>query len=429
MNKYGSNDAKTYWDRLLWLEEQGDEDMVDETTLLLVTLFEMNKETRSIKWINSRINWKDHIRRELHTKTFESKYHMPLPAFNKLLGLVREGITLDYVKSMNASRGNQPIYPEVILGISLRYLGGEKIKSLEDIFGVDDSSVERLIKLFFKTVHETKALAIKLPNTQAQLEELAQGFDSISAADGLFYGCVGAIDGWLCQTIQPIDNNIKNKRDYFSGHYQCFGLNIQAICDHRLRFIYFGITSPGKTGDARALNKCIKLRQWMEKHLKNSPFFFVGDNAYVLCDELLIPYSGNNMTESQRTYNFYLSQMRIRIEMAFGRLTTKWRVFRTKLENTTETNSKICSVAAILHNYIINETDIDERADGFISPLPGAPSDNLGYLPAQGDDEEETGGVSGEGYSHRRMAFLSIVQRDGMVRPLHNVVRNNRNNN
>ena len=57
-------------------------------------------------------------------------------------------------------------------------------------------------------------------------------------------------------------------------------------------------------------------------------FFLVGDNAYPLSDKLLIPFSGATKHRTYcRTYNFYLSQLRIRIEMAFGRLSTKWRIF------------------------------------------------------------------------------------------------------
>ena len=437
MNQDGSIHTKTYWDRLLWLEEQAEDDDPDRTNRLLFMMMEENKQVRCIKWQNKRLNWQEHIVRELHTGTFGAKYHMPLPQFNKLVNLLRDGITVDAVRSSASTCGNTPIYPELIAGMTLRFLGGEKVKSLEDIFGVDHSSVSRLIELCFTTIVESnhKELQIVLPQSTMELTDLARGFDSISSGDGLFYSCVGAIDGWLCSTIQPIDGDdvIANKRDYFSGHYQCFGLNVQAICDHRLRFIYFSVAAPGKTGDARAFNKCVKLNKWVDKFLKGSPYFFVGDNAYVLCDELLITYSGRNMTEAQRTYNYFLSQMRIRIEMAFGRLTTKWRIFRAKLENSTKKNAMICRVAAILHNFVINETTIDETVDGFIESFPGAPSEAMGYLPVHGDDEDDEGNfsatmeTSGAGVSHRRQAFLHIVQRDGMTRPLHNILRNNNN--
>lgn len=385
--------------------------------------FDESKRRRAIKWTNTRLNWNEHVQRELHTKTFSSKYHMTLEAFNKLVGILRERVTVDFVKSMNNTQGNLPIYPELVVGMGLRYLGGELLKSLEDIFGVDDSSVNRCIDLFFDAIEENKELAIQLPTTTDKLEDLARGFNSLSNADGLFNGCVGALDGYLCFTIQPIDRDIFNKRDYYSGHYQTFGLNIQAICDHKLRFIYFAVAAPGQTNDARAILKCVKLCRWVY-NLQNTPYFLIGDNAYVLSDQLLIPFSGSYLTETQRTYNYYLSQLRIRIEMAFGRLTTKWRVLRRKLENGTRRNSRICRVCALLHNYVINEVGADEDEEDFIVAHPAAP-DNLGYTPTveEGENNNQTIQTE-EGSSLRRTAFVRIIGRDGMTRPQHNIDRN-----
>lgn len=413
-----------HWENLSWLEEiDQDEETNRHDILQLVAIFITNKQKRSIKWKNDRLNWNEHVQRELHTKTFEPKYHMPLRSFSRLVHILLSHITIDVTKSRNSTSGNDPIYPELIVAIGLRYLGGEMVKSLEDIFGVDDASVARVINLFFDAVLTNDSLQIRMPQSAEEFKDLADGFNALSGADGLFHGCIGALDGWLCCTVQPRD--VTNQRDYFSGHYQCFGLNIQAICDHKLRFIFFAVTSPGKTGDARAFNKCIKLGRWIDAKLKNTGFFLVGDNAYVLRDELLIPFSGSSITEVQRTYNFFLSQLRIRIEMAFGRLTTKWRIFRRKLENGTKRNSIICRVAAVLHNFVINEMEpMEETAEDFVAEYPGA-ANGLGYLPTFGDDEDTSGNyINSQGVSQRREAFVRIVQAHGMNRPTHNILRN-----
>lgn len=113
---------------------------------------------------------------------------------------------------MKSTSGNSPIHPELIVGASLRYLGGEYVKSLEDIFGIDDSSLPRLIDLFFDAVDSCSHLQIKLLTTRAELNKLAPGFNRISGDDGLFNGCGGAINGWLTFTIQPIDRDVTNKQ-------------------------------------------------------------------------------------------------------------------------------------------------------------------------------------------------------------------------
>jgi hypothetical protein len=59
----------------------------------------------------------------------------------------------------------------------------------------------------------------------------------------------------------------------------------------------------------------------------------VGDNAYVCTEHLITPFMGSsNLNSENDSYNFFLSQLRIRVEMAFGRLIAKWRSLRCSLE-------------------------------------------------------------------------------------------------
>ena len=48
----------------------------------------------------------------------------------------------------------------------------------------------------------------------------------MSGAFGIYQGCIGAIGGWLC-CIEKL--TCAGEREYFSGHYQRYGLNIQVI--------------------------------------------------------------------------------------------------------------------------------------------------------------------------------------------------------
>jgi hypothetical protein len=75
-----------------------------------------------------------------------------------------------------------------------------------------------------------------------------------------------------------------------------------------------------------------------------------------LSNELLIPFNQSQLNGDQNkdSYNYYLSQLRIQIEMAFGRLTTKFGLLRRKMRCSLEMHSIALQVAAKLHNYIIN---------------------------------------------------------------------------
>ena len=58
----------------------------------------------------------------------------------------------------------------------------------------------------------------------------------------------------------------------------------------------------------------------MDKIQKLAPGrFLVGDAAYELTEHLLTPFTGSQrLDQGKDAFNFYLSQVRIRIEMAFG---------------------------------------------------------------------------------------------------------------
>ena len=132
-------------------------------------------------------------------------------------------------------------------------MGGEKLKSLTDIYHYSLNSGWRIVKKFVAAVLNCEKLAIHLPNTNAQLQALAKGFSDVSGALGIFYGVIGAIDGWLCTIEKP--RKVPNPDDYYSGLYKRYGLNVQAMCDASLCFTYICVAAPGKTNDNRAFKR------------------------------------------------------------------------------------------------------------------------------------------------------------------------------
>ena len=76
--------------------------------------------------------------------------------------------------------------------------------------------------------------------------------------------------------------------------------------------------------------------------------------AYTLHENLLIPFTGLDRTNSaQDSFNFYLSQLRIRVEMAFGWLTNKFWILKGCVLGSLSRVAAILTACARLHNYII----------------------------------------------------------------------------
>jgi hypothetical protein len=117
----------------------------------------------------------------------------------------------------------------------------------------------------------------------------------------------------------------------YSGHYQSYGLKCQAMCDASLRFHLFTVIAPGQTNDAVAY-KATGLHETINDF--SSGLYVAGDAAYMLTEYLLVPFTGSCREDPDKnSYNVYLSQLRIRIEMTSELLTTKWRCLRKKLES------------------------------------------------------------------------------------------------
>jgi hypothetical protein len=97
---------------------------------------------------------------------------------------------------------------------------------------------------------------------------------------------------------------------------------------------------------------CVQVQHLTIKHELPDGFFAVGHNAYLLSPTLLIPYSGQDKRDkSKDAFNFYLSQLQIRIEQAFGLLVTKWRIFKKPLEVSFWQTTLLIEACFHLHNF------------------------------------------------------------------------------
>ena len=103
------------------------------------------------------------------------------------------------------------------------------------------------------------------------------------------------------------------------------GVNCQAMCDHLCWFTYFGTVSPGGANDVRAYRSSL-IKEWVD-NLPPPRYYIIADNAYIVSEHLLTPFYGAEKGDNHKdAFNFYLSPLCIRIEMAFGLLVTKWRI-------------------------------------------------------------------------------------------------------
>jgi hypothetical protein len=105
--------------------------------------------------------------------------------------------------------------------------------------------------------------------------------------------CLDVPEHWMAAAAysHTKKDEAANVHQFFSGHYQRMGLNVQGLVDCHLCFLYAGVLAGGRTSDYKAYQKSTLLN-WIENP---PPMYFVAvDDAYVCTEHLLTPFCGNN---------------------------------------------------------------------------------------------------------------------------------------
>ena len=103
----------------------------------------------------------------------------------------------------------------------------------------------------------------------------------------------------------------------------------------------------------------------------------------------MVPLKGpQKHIQENDAFNFYLSQLRIKIEQTFGFLTKKWRIVRRSLGSNINFAIKLLHACSKLYNFCINEKislnqqeevlELDDDETIFIF----ASNTRLGYVPS-----------------------------------------------
>ena len=403
-----------------------EDDDYDEDLMIIFTSMEDiedDLDTKNEEWARSRLNWHRHVSKLQYEGLFNKKYRMSIEAFNNLVDILTP-----YIKQQpwNRKTFQEPVTPNIMVSATIRLLAGGSYLDIYETHGMTYSYLYRVRNKVLKAILECEDLKIEYPSNDEDINHVRVGFTQ-GSNQNLLHKCLGVLDGMLQPIHCPSISDCNGNQDgYFSGHYQTYGLNCQGMCDSWLRFTFFSIAAPGKVPDQVALE-----RTYFHQILDAIPNFhyILGDAAYTLTNKVLTPFTGSQRNVPEHdSFNFHLSQLRIRIEMAFGRLVGKWRILRAPLQQgSLKRNIQIIMACARLHNYVINQ-DVDLAIDPFsltsdyhdISPLQteGGLLSHLGYFPTV----EPFNNVAGT--SEMRSVIVDYIKEKNISRPQSNIDRN-----
>ena len=218
-------------------------------------------------------------------------------------------------QTMGALRGGV-ILPELRLYATIRWLAGGSYTDICFFCGISKTAFYECV---WSTIHGiNQAIEIKFPSSPMECAELAADFETVSHR-GVFKNVVGAVDGYLMAINTPKKKEAKNVRSYFSGHYQRNGINVQACCDRHCRFTFIGIGGLGNCKDRQAIKEST-----LSTLIDNLPpgYCCIADSAYQPTESLMTIFGGDlALIKDNDNYNYFASQLRIRVEMAFGIMT------------------------------------------------------------------------------------------------------------
>ena len=368
----------------------------DESVLVQVLVIE-HCRTVAIKKVvaarrtrqNAKHRRQKHIRRkrvpvesvylQLGAEGFRRAYRMSYGSFRVLTDWLTPGIvaslrhaTTGQAIAPNTSRTapNGVIGASVRLACALRYLAGGSVYDIATTFCIAIRSVYTSIWAVIDAISNYEPMDFSFPSSHDKQKAIALGFKEVSTAG--FDCCVGAIDGILIWIERPSMKTAAESKvgvqKYFSGRKGKFGLNVQAVCDAKCRFIDMCSRSGGSTADCVAFAESELYVRLHREGVAAPGLCLFGDNAYINQLYMATPFPNvatsakvDEVSRQRDAYNFYHSQVRIKIECAFGMLINRWALLRTAIPATTHIRkvARIVGCAMKLHNFCIDRREME----------------------------------------------------------------------
>ena len=171
----------------------------------------------------------------------------------------------------------------------------------------------------------------------------------------------------------------------YCGRKHKLGLNCQAVFDARGQFLDISITYEGASSDLLSFENSTLFKH-LESGALAKDFLLFDDNAYLNTSFMATPYPNIN-GDQKDNFNFYHSQLQIRIECAFGMFVQRWGIVPIAMPNDIMIKKTIALVNALakLNNFCIYTNDgniTDSNVDEVLyEDLVNKEEYNSGFVP------------------------------------------------
>ena len=241
------------------------------------------------------------------------------------------------------------------LCLTLRFLAsGASYKDLMYTFRVSDSTISEVVPNVCKVFYEhLKDECARVPQSKEEWMQISKQFEE----KWQFPHCLVAIDGKHVNIRAPPDTG----SEYFNYKKQ-FSVVLLWIADADALSIAFDIGAPGSQSDGGIFkhgclsNLCqsasIPPPSEQGDQVDPIPYFFIGEEAFALTEQLIKPYPHCTAIGDEKVYNYRLSRPRRNVENAFGIMCARFRILLRTMELNVANAIQVIRACVVLHNSL-----------------------------------------------------------------------------
>jgi len=157
---------------------------------------------------------------------------------------------------------------------------------------------------------------------------------------------LGCVDGSLIDIATPADDEADYVDRRGNRHHS---INMMAVCDVHMRFMYINVNNPGRNHDAGCFDNSAFGHRLAAGYRPFPDAVVLGDSGYTCNDYTITPLLAPNAPE-EISFNVAHKRTRCIVERALGLLKARWRILLVKCDYQPLIASDIIRACCILHN-------------------------------------------------------------------------------